>query len=222
MAKYIRNTFAMRFFYSGIVPFLFTFTLNLLAQCIVVVFVLELLQIAHQILSSEAKVQDSDDILADENPLDPEFGGTTSENNNNHRSNEDPLDIPEDDQYIIDEETGETVRKSDLFKSDLPELKNTSHPTFYCLGKIFLQHQPILRVLFVVAMILNFMSLLVSYCLAGTQAYSGILPGNGLAAFHIPTAFANFGENFSSPVQGVGYKLRFKKMHLKKFTFVHF
>ena len=43
------------------------------------VFVLELLQIAHQVLSKEARVQDNDaNILGeDENPLDPEggFGG---------------------------------------------------------------------------------------------------------------------------------------------------
>ena len=55
------------------------------------VFVLELLQIAHQVLSKEARVQDNDaNILGeDENPLDPEggFGGGADTTNNNSMQN---------------------------------------------------------------------------------------------------------------------------------------
>lgn len=97
-----------------------------------------------------------------------------------------------------------------LRKFDQPEMSSEAQPTFYCLGNIFLENRPFLKLTFLSSMLLNFLSLLISYCLAGTQAYAGILPGEGLTKFFKPTVSTKAGTVVNellnkAPVKGVGY-----------------
>ena len=86
--------------------------------------------------------------------------------NNNANNDIDPADFYDDE---FQHDTG--------LNEPQPILYESAQPTFYCLGSIFLKEHPLLQRVFILALMGNFLSLLISYTLAGTQTLSGMLGG---------------------------------------------
>ncbi|KAF2071012.1 hypothetical protein CYY_007672 [Polysphondylium violaceum] len=196
--------------HSGFTPFVASYTLCYTMQLLSIFFLIEVLQRIYSIIRSNSNFsptlddnQDEDSLLKDKNsgkhliqnsnqyeismePLNSNFGNSTSltdENNNNNTINSESssprLDDTDHDEVSLNSSTTYEKATSIALHEDHDGVHgdnndhNTSHdatPNLHIIGLKFLG--PISYTIFICSVLLHFCATLISYGLAGSEAYA--------------------------------------------------